>query len=115
MYGVSVDPAANIYASMQYALSRYGSLPRAYNRAGGYANGTGGTAGGMHLFGEQGPELGFTPSGWRILSNRRSAGLLGGLHVDRLVLENHGIISSQREAQNWLAESLDQLRRQNRI
>ncbi|MFJ8929229.1 peptidoglycan DD-metalloendopeptidase family protein [Streptomyces sp. NPDC102364] len=38
-YGVSVDPLANIYASMRYALSRYGSLSRAYNRPGGYALG----------------------------------------------------------------------------
>lgn len=33
------DPLANIYASMRYALSRYGSLSKAYNRAGGYADG----------------------------------------------------------------------------
>lgn len=39
MYGVSTDPTANIYASMRYALSRYGSLSRAYNRPGGYAQG----------------------------------------------------------------------------
>jgi SLT domain-containing protein/phage-related protein len=39
MYGVSVDPMANIYASMRYALARYGSLSKAYNRPGGYAGG----------------------------------------------------------------------------
>ncbi|MFD8088607.1 transglycosylase SLT domain-containing protein [Streptomyces malaysiensis] len=39
MYGVSVDPLANIYSSMRYALAAYGSLPRAYNRAGGYDSG----------------------------------------------------------------------------
>jgi hypothetical protein len=39
MYGVSVDPLANLYASMKYALANYGSLPRAYNRPGGYARG----------------------------------------------------------------------------
>ncbi|MEU0354977.1 peptidoglycan DD-metalloendopeptidase family protein [Streptomyces cyaneofuscatus] len=44
LYGVSVDPMANIYASMRYALSRYGSLSAAYNRIGGYA--TGGIVGG---------------------------------------------------------------------
>ncbi|MEU0847740.1 hypothetical protein ABZ387_07195 [Streptomyces flaveolus] len=38
-YGVSVDPLANIYASMRYALSSYGSLPKAYDRAGGYDSG----------------------------------------------------------------------------
>jgi murein DD-endopeptidase MepM/ murein hydrolase activator NlpD len=39
LYGVSVDPMANIYASMRYAISRYGSLSRAYDRPGGYALG----------------------------------------------------------------------------
>jgi phage-related protein/SLT domain-containing protein len=38
-YGVSVDPLANVYSSMRYALSAYGSLSRAYNRAGGYDSG----------------------------------------------------------------------------
>ncbi|MFI2716307.1 transglycosylase SLT domain-containing protein [Streptomyces collinus] len=38
-YGVSTNPLANIYASMRYAMAAYGSLPRAYNRAGGYADG----------------------------------------------------------------------------
>lgn len=39
MYGVSVDPLANIYSSMKYALANYHSLPRAYNRPGGYDSG----------------------------------------------------------------------------
>lgn len=39
LYGVSVNPLANVYASMRYALSAYGSLPAAYNRAGGYDSG----------------------------------------------------------------------------
>ncbi|MEU6058007.1 peptidoglycan DD-metalloendopeptidase family protein [Streptomyces sp. NPDC047097] len=39
LYGVSVDPMANIYASMKYALRVYGSLARAYNRPGGYSLG----------------------------------------------------------------------------
>lgn len=38
-YGVSVDPLANIFASMRYAMSRYGSLSKAYNRPGGYDSG----------------------------------------------------------------------------
>jgi hypothetical protein len=33
------DPLANILASMSYAMSRYGSLSAAYNRAGGYDSG----------------------------------------------------------------------------
>ncbi|MEU2800244.1 peptidoglycan DD-metalloendopeptidase family protein [Streptomyces sp. NPDC007117] len=39
LFGVSIDPMANIYASMRYALKTYGSLSRAYNRPGGYALG----------------------------------------------------------------------------
>lgn len=37
-YGVSVDPLANTYAGLNYALHRYGSLS-ALNRPGGYDNG----------------------------------------------------------------------------
>ncbi|MFD9716698.1 peptidoglycan DD-metalloendopeptidase family protein [Streptomyces sp. NPDC059076] len=47
MYGVSVDPMANIFASMRYALARYGSLSSAYNRPGGYA--MGGIVGGVRI------------------------------------------------------------------
>ncbi|WP_435285246.1 peptidoglycan DD-metalloendopeptidase family protein [Streptomyces bacillaris] len=47
LYGVSVDPMANIYASMRYALARYGSLSAAYNRIGGYARG--GIVGGVQI------------------------------------------------------------------
>lgn len=36
LYGTSVNPMANLLASMRYALGRYGSLPSAYNRPGGY-------------------------------------------------------------------------------
>lgn len=39
LYGTSVDPLANILASMRYALGRYGSLPAAYDKAGGYDQG----------------------------------------------------------------------------
>ncbi len=122
LYGVSVNPLANVYASMRYALRAYGSLPRAYNRAGGYANGTAGTAGGMHLFGEQGPEMGFSPSGWRILNARRTAGLAGaggaggaGVTELHLHLDNHGVLGSRAEVMDWLIKSLDDLRRQGRL
>lgn len=39
MYGASIDPLSNVLASMRYAKSVYGSLSRAYDRAGGYADG----------------------------------------------------------------------------
>ncbi|MFF3377176.1 transglycosylase SLT domain-containing protein [Streptomyces sp. NPDC002680] len=38
-YGVSVNPMANVYSSMKYALGAYGSLSKAYDRAGGYDSG----------------------------------------------------------------------------
>jgi hypothetical protein len=116
LYGVSVNPLANIYASMRYALAAYGSLARAYGRPGGYANGTNGTAGGMHLFGENGPEMGYSPAGWRILNARRTAGMGGGgLVIQNLVLENHGVIGSQHEVENWLVDSLTDLKRKGRL
>ncbi|MEV6684448.1 transglycosylase SLT domain-containing protein [Streptomyces sp. NPDC051130] len=57
MYGVSIDPLANIYSSMRYAMSRYGSLPRAYNQPGGYAAGGIPGIGETAWVGENGPEL----------------------------------------------------------
>jgi SLT domain-containing protein len=33
------NPLSNVVASMRYALGRYGSLPAAYDRAGGYDSG----------------------------------------------------------------------------
>jgi hypothetical protein len=116
LYGVSVNPLANVYASMRYALATYGSLMSAYGRKGGYANGTNGTTSGWHLFGERGPELGYSPAGWRILNARRTAGLAGGagLVIERLVLENHGIIGSRQEVENWLVDALTTLKRKGR-
>ncbi|MFI1409418.1 peptidoglycan DD-metalloendopeptidase family protein [Streptomyces sp. NPDC020707] len=57
MYGTSIDPLANVYASMRYALSAYGSLSSAYNRPGGYAKGGFPSAGELSWVGEEGPEL----------------------------------------------------------
>lgn len=56
-YGVSTNPLANIYSSMRYAKSRYGSLPRAYDRPGGYAEGGFPQLGELAWVGENGPEL----------------------------------------------------------
>ncbi|MEU2492607.1 peptidoglycan DD-metalloendopeptidase family protein [Streptomyces sp. NPDC007883] len=57
LHGVSINPLANVYASMRYAMARYGSLPTAYNRPGGYAAGGFPAAGELAWVGEQGPEL----------------------------------------------------------
>ncbi|GAX54748.1 transglycosylase SLT domain-containing protein [Streptomyces olivochromogenes] len=87
MYGTSIDPLANVYSSMRYAKGAYGSLSRAYNRAGGYANG--GMARGLSLVGERGPELINAGSGSRVSSNSETRGLLTGgntynidVHID---------------------------------
>jgi SLT domain-containing protein len=74
MYGVSVDPLANVYASMRYALSRYGSLPRAYNRAGGYDSGgwlQPGSTLATNLTGK--PEAVLTAGQWRTMTAAASA------------------------------------------
>jgi SLT domain-containing protein len=116
LYGVSTNPAANIYASMRYALSRYGSLPRAYNRAGGYALGTAGSSPGWHWVGEHGAELMKLPAGVQVRSHAQS------VRQERaasgpvtLVIQNHGIIASRREAEDWLVSSLEELARKNRL
>lgn len=59
------DPLANVLASMRYAMARYGSLPAAYNRAGGYDSGGIATGRGMMLKNVISPE--------RVLSPRQTA------------------------------------------
>lgn len=118
MYGVSVNPLANIYASMKYALSAYGSLMSAYGRAGGYALGTMGSSNGWHWLGEDGPELAKLPAGTRIRSARASARQAppgAALHIERLVLENRGVIGSRQELEDWLVASLVTVKRKGRM
>ena len=69
------------------------------------------------MFGERGPEMGYSPAGWRILNNRQTNGLGGGpaISINRLVLEKHGVIASRQEAENWLVEGLEDLTRKNRL
>ncbi|WP_189552940.1 peptidoglycan DD-metalloendopeptidase family protein [Streptomyces lavendofoliae] len=76
-YGVSTNPLANVYASMRYALAQYGSLPRAYNRPGGYASGGTPRAGEWAWVGEQGPELVRFGAPSRVYSNADSTALVG--------------------------------------
>lgn len=65
LYGTSVDPLANILASEHYAISRYGSLSAAYNKAGGYDSGGLATKAGLLAKGTVAPE--------RVLSPRQTA------------------------------------------
>lgn len=67
-YGVSEDPLAQFYTSMKYALSRYGSLPAAYNRAGGYDDGGWLQPGDWGVYNHTGrPEPVFTAGQWSTL------------------------------------------------
>lgn len=117
LYGTSVNPLANVYSSMRYALSAYGSLPRAYNRAGGYELGTMGSTAGWHWVGEAGRELAKLPAGTKIRSARASArqAPAGGAAVIHLTVENHGVIASRQEAEDWLVGSLETLRVKRRL
>jgi SLT domain-containing protein len=74
------DPLANVYASMRYALARYGSLAAAYNRPGGYAKGGRPKRGELAWVGEQGPELVRFGSGdTEVFDHRTSLGMAAGL------------------------------------
>ncbi|MFE5658379.1 phage tail tape measure protein [Streptomyces sp. NPDC056517] len=78
------DPLANLYASMRYALSRYGSLASAYNRPGGYANGGRPQAGELAWVGERGPELvRFGSGNTEVFDHERSVRMAAGLGVLR--------------------------------
>ena len=62
------DPESNIRASMNYALSRYGSLPAAYDRAGGYDSGGYLQPGVTRVQNDSGkPEPVFSHAQWQII------------------------------------------------
>jgi hypothetical protein len=118
-YGVSTNPSANTYAGLNYAIHRYGSLS-ALNRPGGYDRGGIARGIGAFLKGTSAPE--------RVLSPRQTAAFerlvshLGRGHsagsaltIERLILENHGVIGSKHELENWLVELLETLKRKGRI
>jgi len=75
------DPLANVYASMRYALSRYGSLASAYNRPGGYANGGRPRPGEVAWVGERGPELLQFGGGQTVLDSDSSIAAVGAAVV----------------------------------
>ena len=68
MYGTSINPLANIYAAVNYALKRYG-VP-AVGGTRGYATGTTSAKPGLALVGERGPELVSFHGGERVLNAR---------------------------------------------
>jgi len=67
-------------------------------------------SGGTYLVGERGPELlQMGSSNGNIVPNSQ----LGG--TTSVVLQNHGVIGSQREFENWLVRSLETAKRRGRI
>jgi phage-related minor tail protein len=70
VHGVSINPLANILASMTYALKRYGSLPAAYGRPGGYDSGGWLPPGFSTVFNGTGkPEPVLTDRQWRAIQS----------------------------------------------
>ncbi|MFG2352575.1 transglycosylase SLT domain-containing protein [Streptomyces sp. NPDC048521] len=115
LYGVSVDPLANVYASMKYALGAYRSLPRAYNRAGGYDSG-GWMPPGMNLMynGLGQPEAVLTPQQWSAIQGaavRGSDGTSGPSHFEGdLYLDSGEFLGRVRgEAQQVVAQNNQQI------
>ncbi|WP_025780237.1 phage tail tape measure protein [Brevibacterium sp. VCM10] len=70
-----LDPMSNIVASMSYALARYGSLAKAYDRRGGYARGTLSATPGLHWVGEEGRELVDFSGGERVIPHQQSVSI----------------------------------------
>ncbi|MFD7257175.1 hypothetical protein [Streptomyces sp. NPDC059874] len=78
MYGTSVNPLANIYAGLNYALHRYGSnWMRVLAGTTGYATGTMSASPGFAMVGEKGRELVHFGGGERVYNNAETEALLG--------------------------------------
>ncbi|MFF5713115.1 peptidoglycan DD-metalloendopeptidase family protein [Streptomyces sp. NPDC012756] len=103
LYGVSTNPLANVYASMRYAMGRYGSLPTAYNRPGGYAAGGFPDVGELAWVGENGPELVRFLHPTQVYSNSDSASLVrqaaslqaGGGRTPNIVVESRTFLGDR--------------------
>jgi TP901 family phage tail tape measure protein len=98
------DPLSNTVASMRYAIADYGSLTAAYNRAGGYANGTTAASAGPGWVGENGPELldfhggeTVTPVNMGINYDKLASAVVSALHGTTVTLDNRvvGAIANQ--------------------
>ena len=108
LYGTSVNPLANVYASMRYALAAYGSLPRAYNRAGGYDSG-GYLQPGLNLAynGTGRPEPVFTTTQANALVRLATAPASGDMTVEgTLVLDSGELMGTFRGVMNQRDQQL---------
>jgi TP901 family phage tail tape measure protein len=122
------NAATQIRWGLSYIRSRYGTPVNAYSQwlarrphwydAGGVARGTG-----AMMKNTLKPERVLSPRQTVAFDNLVSAitapsapaGNGGGITINRLVLENHGVIASKQEAEDWLVGSLVTLKRKNRL
>lgn len=122
------NAATQIRWGLSYIRSRYGSPVNAYSAwlkrsphwydAGGIARGTG-----AMMKNTLKPERILSPRQTvafdslvsAITSPSAPAGTGGGLTIDKLVIENHGVIASKQEAEDWLVAALVTLKRKNRL
>ena len=82
-----LNPLANIYAGLNYAVHRYGSgWTKALSGIRGYATGTLSASPGLALVGERGPELVAFRGGERVYSNRETETLVGNGRVVNLTI-----------------------------
>jgi TP901 family phage tail tape measure protein len=115
------NPIANIVAGLRYIESRYGSIfnvqqANAHLPPKGYANGgwinepvSGvGASGQRYTFGERGPE--YVDPHWQPSSH--FGGAASTYHV---TVVNHGVIGSRAEADDFMAGSIDRLKRRGRV
>jgi len=81
-YGTSVNPEANIYAGLNYALHTYGAgWTSVLGHGHGYAGGTGGASAGWAMVGEKGPEMVKFKGGETVLPHTQThalGGMVGG-------------------------------------
>lgn len=121
--------ATQIKWGLSYIKSRYGNPTNAYSawlRRKPHWYDAGGMAYGRGFLGKNTlqPERVLSPRQTQafdrlvgVISRTGGAQAGGGtvIAIDRLVVENHGVIGSKLEVENWLVESLDTLRKKGRI
>lgn len=98
------DPFANIYAGLNYAIHRYGSLQYAMDKPGGYRNGGWLNPGKLGYNETSQPEAVLT-------RNQLNAMARGGTSVTL----NVGVIGNQRDLDNMLTKAFDRLKSQGRV
>lgn len=115
-YGVSTNPLANIYASMKYALGRYGSLSSAYDRPGGYDSGGYLPTGLSTVYNGTGrPEPVLTTAQWDAITGKSTTPAGPASFTGDLYLDSGEFLGRVRgEAQQVVNSTLTQVRARSR-